>query len=377
MTETPEARAVGDSVERSYFFIAHDDPTLNRHLDGVERDSSGRRSVLVEYQDSKVKAEAAGWMFRWIDVRHGPAYGLRWRKSIRFEMWVFVLGPILVSLIYHRNQQFAVSEHVYTQAQVLKAALACVGALLFQTAIHWLGDESDYRRGWDRVALRGGARVLSRGWLSAKEVRQAGFLSLLLAAFIGLFLIAASSAWMELCAITGGVAALEFLNRTYGLKYKGYAEVAALFFYGPLLALGATLSVTGSSSWPSLAVGFGSGAAALLSIHLKGFARMLEDARAGHRTWPVRAGFEASKTFAVFCFVAMMVPLVGLAVLGPHGGSILLLGLSVVVLIQGALLIEQVWGMKSPASGARFELYRKSLKLAWVYFLTWALGGLL
>jgi len=178
-----------------------------------------------------------------------------------------------------------------------------------------------------------------------------------------------------LIAILAFLAGLEFAVSKIGLKYKGLAEIVAWFMFGPLLTGGFAWAVAGGGSLKSGLLGAFFGSLALLAYHLKNFERILVDGQAKLKTWPVQAGFDASKTFTVFCAGLILASFaVVMVFVDPVPEKVLTL---IILVIGLGRLMNRVRKLRSPVAGELRGLYREALKLIWLVSATFLLGDLI
>lgn len=349
---------------RQFLTLSDSDPKLQALLDGLT-DESGVRALLIPSDHE--------WTFEFVstDSIVRPAWPMVWIKALRPDTLVLSVGPILATL----GWLIAWSRSTQTPILLLHAALTVIGILALHASVNLFNDYHDHKRGWDRVLERGGARVISRGWLRALDVRRAAWAAFAIAVLAGIPVVLANLSAGVLLAFFALAAALEFAISRFGLKYRGFAEIMAWFMFGPLLTGGFTWAMTGKLMWRSLALGAVFGSLALLCLHLKNFERVLIDGRAGIKTWPVRAGFDASKTFTYFCFALISVSMAFVLVLvDPTPERVF----PMIVLAFGiGPLAARVRGIESPVAGRMRGLHAAGLRLAWMNLLAFFIGDVL
>lgn len=326
------------------------------------------RPLLLGTPSGEAKRD---WTFEFVSLTNlaKPSFVTVWLKALRPDSWVLSVAPILAVMgMLGRDLLTSGIQRAY-------AVLSIVGILALHASINLFNDYHDYVRGWDRVHERGGSRVISRGWLRAKDVRLAAWCAFGIAMLAGMPVISANFSPGILLALFALAAALEFAVSRFGLKYRGFAEITAWFMFGPLLTGGFAWAMTGRWLWASFAVGAVFGSLALLCLHLKNFERILVDGRAGQKTWPVRAGFDASKTFTYFCLVLIGASLAFVLV---FADPVVERVLPLIVFAFGAgPLAMRVHGLESPLAGRMRGLHAAGLQLAWFNMLAFLLGDLL
>ena len=353
--------------------LTGDDPRLRLHLMGRDGTRGDRvRPVLVSSLNPHLfrSVQLNEWTFEYVDVTalRRPSFFKVWLLALRPETWVLSLAPMVsvLGLLLGTSTALSVAEVVSVIS----------GIIALHAAINLFDDYHDHMRGWDRVESHGGARVLAQGWLRAGEVRGVAWALFATACAMGLHVLSKRSAGpMTLVAVGAFLAGLEFAVSRFGLKYRGYAEIAAWFMFGPMLTVGLNWALTGEWSLSALALGALFGSVALLAIHLKNFENILTDGQARLLTWPVRAGFDASKTFAVLCAGLLMFSFALVLVFVTPWPERLI---ALVALVSGiGPLLGRVSRIKSPVAGEMRGLYRGALRLAWLLFAGFVVGDLI
>ena len=310
------------------------------------------------------------WTFEFVSKEslRRPTSVWVWIMALRPDSLVLSVGPILAALGWLGAQAQASGQAL----DWVRALWTITGILALHASVNLFNDYHDHVRGWDRVRERGGSRVISRGWLRARDVHRAAWVGLMIAVVAGVPVVASNLSSGVLLVLFASVAVLEFAISHFGLKYKGFAEFAAWLMFGPLLTGGFVWSMTGELTWRSLALGATFGSIALLCLHLKNFERILSDGRAGLRTWPVRAGFDASKTFTYFVLGLISFSMALLVVLiDPVPERVL----PILVLGFGlGPLAARVRGLESPLASRMRGLNAAGLRLAWFNLLAFLLG---
>ncbi len=347
-----------------YLTIADGDPRLNGFLLGETRDD-GARPLLIQ--------SSPDWTFEFVHLKdlRRPFWMLVWIRALRPDSLVLSVGPILGALGWLIARSQATGELI----ELKLACLTVIGILALHAAVNLFNDYHDHMRGWDLVREHGGARVISRGWLRAKDVHRAAWAAFLIAIAAGAPVVFSNFSSGLLLALFALVAVLEFAISRFGLKYRGFAEVTAWFMFGPLLTGGFMWAMTGQVSFHALALGAVYGSLALLCLHLKNFERILVDGRAGLRTWPVRAGFDASKTFTIFCLgLILAAQAFVFVIVDPAAERIV--SILAVSLGMGPLA-SRVMKLKSPLAGRMHGLHRAGLLLAWLNLVALTIGDLI
>ena len=351
-------------MSERFVTLSDRDPKLGRLLDGIAEDPLMRPLLLQSNSE---------WTFEFVPLARiqKPSWLLVWIKALRPDSLVLSVAPILATLGWLASWMGRAGgtlplDHVL---------LTVVGILALHASVNLFNDYHDHVRGWDRVREHGGARVISRGWLRARDVHRAAWAAFAVAIAAGAPVVLANMSAGVLLALFVLAAALEFAISRFGLKYRGFAEITAWFMFGPLLTGGFAWAMTGQLMWQSLALGTLFGSLALLCLHLKNFERILVDGRAGLKTWPVRAGFDASKTFTYFVFGLILLSMAFVVVL-VDASAVRILPPVVLAFAIGPLA-SRVHKLESPLASRMHGLQRAALVMAWLNMIAFALGDLI
>lgn len=360
-------------TQSRFLTLSTGDARLPELLGGNVTGEPGVRPLLLPLLNTAPSREIVNdeWVFELVPLERiqKPSWLMVWIRALRPDTLVLSVAPILATLGW---LMFGAGEVSLTVSHVI---LTIVGILALHASVNLFNDYHDHVRGWDRVREHGGARVISRGWLRASDVHRAAWAAFAIAVTAGAPVVLANMSSGLLLALFALVAALEFAVSRIGLKYRGFAEITAWFMFGPLLTGGFAWAMTGKLMTGALVLGGLFGSLALLCLHLKNFERILIDGRAGLKTWPVRAGFDASKTFTYFCFglISLSMAFV-LVIVDPVPERFL--PMMVLALGMGTLA-TRVNSLESPLAGRMRGLQSAALRLAWMNLAAFALGDLI
>lgn len=177
----------------------------------------------------------------------------------------------------------------------VRVVLALGVAVLLQVGVNFANDYSDGIRGTDTVRV-GPVRLVGQELASPRAVRTAAYLSLFLAAVLGLVLVILTRQWWLIGVGVACIAAAWLYTggpRPYG--YAGLGEVFVFIFFGPVPVIGTayvqTLTITSTDVLASLGVGMLI-CAILVTNNLRDIPG---DSRVGKRTLAVRLGDERTR----------------------------------------------------------------------------------
>lgn len=237
-----------------------------------------------------------------------PGAARRWVLAARPKTLPAAAAPVLV------GTACAAAADAFSAVPAL-AALA--GALLLQIGANFANDVFDFERGADTVDRTGPTRVVQTGLLSARAVRVATGVVLLLALAIGVYLTAVAGWPVVVIGLASMAAAVAYTGGPWPLGYNGLGDLAVFIFFGFVAVCGTTyvqaLDVTRLAWWAALPVG-----ALTTAILVVNNVRDIEtDARAGKRTLAVRLGRPgALAEYGLLLVASYAVPLGLIGVLG-------------------------------------------------------------
>jgi 1,4-dihydroxy-2-naphthoate octaprenyltransferase len=200
------------------------------------------------------------------------------------------------------------------------ALLALGGALLMQLITNLQNDVGFTVRGGDLSKTRTGLpRATAEGWLTARQVRLAIVLASLLAAGIGLKLVAQGGWPVLVIGSTSLLAALAYMGGPRPIAYTPYGELTVFVFFGLVAVNGTDWVLTGSTGTASMlaSVAVGSLAAAALAVNNQ--RDIAHDRLVGRRTFAVTFGERSSHglfTALLFC-PFLLLPLMAWAAARP------------------------------------------------------------
>ncbi len=213
-------------------------------------------------------------------------------------------------------------------------ALALIAALLLQIASNYINEYVDYQRGTDAEKVDGMGMALSRGLLTAAQVRLGAIVSLVGAVLIGLFLSFTGAPQLLLIGVIGVVIVVAYTAGPIPLSYLGLGEIAVFFCFGPLMTLGTYLAITGTLSWAAFLSGVPIAFTVTAILHANNMRDLDVDRAANKRTLAVRFGLRGARMEFTVLILGGYVAL----------GALTVAGLSPLpALIAFATLPEALW----------------------------------
>lgn len=193
--------------------------------------------------------------------------------------------------------------------------LALLGALFLQIGVNVLNDYEDHLKLIDLPGSAGGSQTLQRGWVSARELRGLGYLSLALGVLFGLPVVVSYWRTMLILAAVAFAGSLGYSSRPFGLKYRAMGDLDVFLLCGPLLTFGFSLATFGEHISGAFYLGVFFGLLASGILHVNNIQDIVVDTKRGAKTLASVIGFKKSKiVLSAYYGVAYGVLTVGWAV---------------------------------------------------------------
>lgn len=214
-----------------------------------------------------------------------------------FKEWMIAVRPWsfpasimpLVTLLY-------LSWHVsYTDIKWGYGVWALVNMILFHCAGNTWSDLFDFRKKVD-AADTFGAKTLTSGMFTPKEIRKLSFCLLLVAVAGGMTLMFLTGLPLLWIGLAGVACALLYPP----LKYAAVGDLVILLAFGILPAIGTSYVTVGFVDWSVLWVAIPVGLITVAILHINNLRDVATDKRAGISTIAMRLG--GSVSVVVYCF---------------------------------------------------------------------------
>lgn len=172
----------------------------------------------------------------------------------------------------------------------LVALAALLGALLLQVAANFANDVFDFEKGADTAARLGPTRAVQAGWVSARAMRRALWMVLLLALGVGAYLVSVAGPVLLLIGLVCILAAVGYTGGPYPLGYHGLGDVCVFIFFGLVAVAGTSFVQLGYVPVIAWLASVPVGCLTTLILIVNNVRDFETDAAAGKRTLVVRFG---------------------------------------------------------------------------------------
>ncbi len=220
-----------------------------------------------------------------------------WLLAARPKTLPVAMAPVIVGTAL----AWAESGRVDTAVTVVILA----AAILIQVGTNLHNDVADHERGADRPETRlGPPRATAEGWLEPTQVRSMAGLAFLAAAGLGGWLILQGGWPIALIGVLSLAAGWAYSGGPWPISYSSLGEFFVWLFFGVIAVAGTYYLQAGGVSPGALMAGGALGMPAAAVLVVNNYRDLVNDRRAGRRTFAVRFGRSASRAqFAVLMFL--------------------------------------------------------------------------
>lgn len=188
--------------------------------------------------------------------------------------------------------------------------LAALGAaVLIQVGTNFANDYFDFLKGADTAERLGPVRVTQSGLLSPEAVRNATILTFVLAALIGLYLVAVGGWPILIVGLLSIAAGVLYTGGPWPLGYHGLGDLFVFVFFGVIAVTGTYYLHTGTVTLGALGSSVPVGCLVTAILVVNNLRDINTDRAAGKRTLAVRIGARATRIqYLLLLAVAYLAP---------------------------------------------------------------------
>lgn len=226
----------------------------------------------------------------------------KWLIGARIKTLPAAISPVLIGTSYAE------------QITWINAALALIVALFLQIAVNYANDYSDGIKGTDQNRI-GPIRLVASGLASAVAVRNAAYISFLIAAIAGSILSFKISMWLF---IIGGISILAAWGYTGGKKpygYIGFGELSVFVFFGLVATIGSYYIQSEELNWQIFLLSIPVGCLSCAVLVINNLRDLSNDKLVGKRTLAVLLGNKKTRNFYIVLLVISQLVSISAAVI--------------------------------------------------------------
>lgn len=174
-----------------------------------------------------------------------------------FKLWMMATRPYafpasIIPVLY--GSVLAIVLNPEMQFRFFLFFLTLIGSMLVHVGTNIINDIYDYKSGIDKEDKEigiphGGSMVLSKGFMSVKEMKIGATVALTLASLIGFYLYLEIGVYILYLCIFGLLSAIFYTATPIALKYKALGDIQVFLSFGAGITLGAYIVQTGEFSW--------------------------------------------------------------------------------------------------------------------------------
>ena len=254
-----------------------------------------------------------------------------WIQAARPKTLLASLAPIQLGLAIASSE---------VPIQWPLAGLTLLSALALQVGTNFVNDLVDHLNGFDTKARVGPLRAMQSGLISVRQMQLGIILVYGICVAAGLFLTLQSGNLILIIGVLGIAMGVVYTLGTSVLSLYGLSDFMVVIFFGSLAVAGTVYIQTGDVQPSTLVAGIAPGLLSTAILTVNNVRDIVQDARAGRRTWVVRFGLRFGRWEYLLCLVgAALIPL-SLYFLG--GASLPSLS-ATAIMILSIPLVRQIW----------------------------------
>ena len=181
--------------------------------------------------------------------------------------------------------------------------IVVIAGVLYHTGANLVSDYFDYTRRVDRMGTMGSSGILVNGLMAPRTILLGGIVAFAIGTALGLWMVSMRGMpllWIGLAGLVGG---FFYSGWPLELKYRGLGEVVIFALFGPLMAIGAYIVLTGVYSPDVLVISLPVGFLVAAIVQANNLRDIADDAAAGVTTISNAFG----QKFAAIEYYAMIV----------------------------------------------------------------------
>jgi len=200
----------------------------------------------------------------------------------------------------------------------LNALLALSVSLLLQIGVNYANDYSDGIKGTDAERV-GPVRLVASGLATAKQVKQAAYLTFFAASVAGLVLSLRTSPWLILVGVISIIAAWNYTGGENPYGYRGFGEISVFVFFGIVATMGSYFAQSQKLTWQALLIALPMGALACSLLAINNLRDLPKDLLVSKKTMAVRLGDKRARTALLLLHIVAQLSSASIFLITPWG----------------------------------------------------------
>jgi 1,4-dihydroxy-2-naphthoate octaprenyltransferase len=184
-------------------------------------------------------------------------------------------------------------------------ALTLFGSVFVHIVANLVNDIYDYKKGVDKEDSitgipHGGSFVLSKGFMSVRQMQLETVIFLFLSVFVAVVLYFYVGIWIVYLSLFGLFTSVFYTAAPLSLKYKALGDIMVFLSFGIGMTLGAYIVQTKQFSWSPVFLAIPFGLLIVAILHSNNIRDLIFDRTFGIKTIPILIGEKFSKYFYYF-----------------------------------------------------------------------------
>ncbi len=246
--------------------------------------------------------------------------------------------------------------------------VSLVSILCLHIGTNVVNEIYDVRKGVDTIVSPRASHAIVKGRITEREAYVMAVVAFAIAFALGVYLVGARGWPIVALGIAGLVGGYTYTAPPFQYKFGSLGIPLVFLLLGPLAVVGSFYAITGTFDWSAIALSLPVGLLVAAILHGNEWRDISEDARAGARTFSVRAGRQAAHWLYLTLVVGAYIVLTAAVVAG------LLPTWSLLAMLSMPLLVRQIRSAEFGASGqqraiAMIDLQTAQLHAAFGYLM--------
>ncbi len=246
--------------------------------------------------------------------------------------------------------------------------VSLVSILCLHIGTNVVNEIYDVRKGVDTIVSPRASHAIVKGRITEREAYVMAVVAFAIAFALGVYLVGARGWPIVVLGIAGLVGGYTYTAPPFQYKFGSLGIPLVFLLLGPLAVVGSFYAITGTFDWSAIALSLPVGLLVAAILHGNEWRDISEDARAGARTFSVRAGRQAAHWLYLTLVVGAYIVLTAAVVAG------LLPTWSLLAMLSMPLLVRQIRSAEFGASGqqraiAMIDLQTAQLHAAFGYLM--------
>lgn len=246
--------------------------------------------------------------------------------------------------------------------------VSLAAGVLLHIGTNVINEVYDVRKGVDTIVSPRASHAIVKGRITDREAYILGVAAFALAFALGIYLVSVRGWPMAALGVAGLIGGYTYTAPPFQYKFGSFGIPLVFLLMGPLMVVGSFFAITGTFDWSALVVSIPVGLLVAAILHGNEWRDISEDARAGARTFSVRAGREAAHWLYISLVVGAYLVLTAAVVAG------ILPIWTLLAIFSLPLLVRQVRSAEFGASGqqraiAMIDLQTAQLHAAFGYLM--------